>query len=166
MRILLTGTRAPVALDLARAFRACGHEVHGVDSLRSAVLGGVLDSFSLCASPRRQPEAFARDADRIVNAVRSGLIISLCEDIFYWSRLAESHGWPIFAPGLPVLMRLHSKFAFIELARSLALAAPETQRLSPGTGASEYRSVGIQARIFTFRHRCSGPAEKPAPARS
>ncbi len=130
MRILLTGTRAPVALDLARAFRACGHEVHGADSLRSAVLGGALDSFSLCASPRRQPEAFARDADRIVNAIRPGLVISLCEDIFYWSRLAESHGWPIFAPGLPVLMRLHSKFAFIELAHKLGLAAPPTHRIS------------------------------------
>lgn len=129
MNILLTGTRAPVALDLARAFAACGHTVHGVDSLRSAVTGGMLASFTLCASPRRTPDAFAGDAEAVVDRLRPDLIVPLCEEVFYWAQLAGPKGWPLFAPDLATLMRLHSKFAFVELARSLGLDAPETKRL-------------------------------------
>lgn len=127
MRLLLTGTRAPVALDLARAFRACGHEVHGVDSLKTALPGKALNSFTLCTSPRCQPEVFPRDAGALVNRLRPHLVIPLCEDIFYWAQLSERYGWPIFAPDLATLMRLHSKLSFIGMARSLALAVPETQ---------------------------------------
>ncbi len=132
MRILLTGTRAPVTLDLARAFTACGHEVHGVDSLQNPATAGGMLSFTLCASPRRNPEAFAADADALVGRLRPDLVIPLCEDIFYWAQLAGPRSWPLFAPDLAILMRLHSKFAFIELARSLGLDAPETQRLQGG----------------------------------
>ena len=32
-KVLITGARAPVAVDLARAFAAAGHEVHLADSV-------------------------------------------------------------------------------------------------------------------------------------
>ncbi len=129
MKILLTGTRAPVALDLARAFRACGHAVHGADTWPVAVMKGDLDSFTAVAAPRLRPDAFARDAEALVTRLAPDLIIPLCEDIFYWARLAGPQGWPVFAPDLATLMRLHSKFVFVEMAQSLGLSAPKTQRL-------------------------------------
>ena len=129
MRILLTGTRAPVALDLARAFRACGHDVHGADTWPVAVMAGELDSFTACPSPRFRPDAFVRDAEALMARLKPDLVVPLCEEVFYWAQISGPHGWPLFAPDLTTLMRLHSKFAFIELAQSLGLSVPKTQRL-------------------------------------
>ncbi|WP_031235836.1 ATP-grasp domain-containing protein [Asticcacaulis sp. AC402] len=134
MKILLTGTRAPVTRDLASAFTACGHEVHGIDSLAAASTSRALASFTLCAAPARCFDAFARQAEAIVDQLKPDLIVPLCEDIFYWAK--ASHGWPLFAPGLKPLMRLHSKMAFIDQAQALGLSVPKTRRVKPDEGAT------------------------------
>lgn len=151
MKILLTGTRSPVTCDLARAFAACGHEVHGIDSVNGAVARPVLASFTVCAAPARQFDLFAADAREVVERLKPDLIIPLCEDIFYWAR-AASPDWPLFAPGLSVLMQLHSKLAFIRLAQSLNLPAPETRRLTVERPQdyvfkSEFSRFGVGVRI-------------------
>ncbi len=136
MRVLLTGTRAPVALDLARSFRASGHEVHGADHFPVVVMAGELAGFTAHAAPRFAFDAFAREAESIVSRIKPDLIIPLCEEIFHWTK-ASGGRWPLFAPDLAILMRLHSKFAFIELARSLGLDAPETGHLQDTSDVSD-----------------------------
>lgn len=132
MKILLTGIRSPVTLDLAACFSACGHRVHGADSLNLSVARSALDSMHVCAPPAQRFDAFAADAEALVSRLQPDLIIPLCEDIFHWQLAAQSREWPLFAPSLPVLMQLHSKYAFVELALSLGLRAPDTRRLVDG----------------------------------
>lgn len=153
MKILLTGTRSPVTRDLALAFAACGHQVHGIDSVDGSVARPVLDSFTRCAAPVQQFDRFADDARTVVDRLKPDLIIPLCEDIFHWRR-ASTPDWPLFAPDMSVLMRLHSKFAFIGLAQSLGLPAPETQRLDGPTARPEawvfkpeFSRFGVSVRI-------------------
>ncbi|WP_031236570.1 ATP-grasp domain-containing protein [Asticcacaulis sp. AC460] len=133
MKILLTGTRAPVTRDLAAAFAARGHEVHGADSLAAASTTRTLNSFTLHAPPAQRFDAFARDAQALVDRLQPDLILPLCEDIFYWTK--ASQGWPLFAPDLKALIQLHSKFEFVVLADCLGLPVPQTRRLSPGEDA-------------------------------
>ncbi len=153
MNILLTGTRSPVTRDLALAFAACGHQVHGIDSVEGSVARPVLSSFNRCAAPAQQFDRFADDARSIVDRLTPDLIIPLCEDVFHWRR-ASVPGWPLFAPDMGVLMQLHSKFAFNALAQSLGLPAPETQRLDGPTARPEahvfkpeFSRFGVSVRI-------------------
>ncbi|ESQ85270.1 hypothetical protein AEAC466_06035 [Asticcacaulis sp. AC466] len=119
-RILLTGIRAPVAVDLAKVLRHQGHTVFGADVLRSAAFG---DSAHY-RSPVRDPSGFRSDALSLVDRLAPDLIIPLCEDIFHWAKLDV----PLFGPDCPTLMRLHSKLTFSRLAADLGLKVPHTER--------------------------------------
>lgn len=167
MNILLTGTRSPVTRDLALAFAACGHQVHGIDSVDGSVARPVLDSFTRCAAPVQQFDRFAEDARTVVDRLKPDLIISLCEDIFYW-RCASMPDWPLFTPDMGVLMQLHSKFAFIALAQSLGLPAPKTQRLDGPTERPEacvfkpeFSRFGVSVRIKPSQAPQAAPTANP-----
>lgn len=125
-RILVTGARAPVARDLARALTAAGHDVHLADVFRTSTTGGC--QWHSYASPVWQPGRFALDVEEINIDFKPDLIIPLCEEIFH---LAGIPGLPLFAPGRNTLLRLHSKLDFILWAQSLGLDAPATRRATP-----------------------------------
>jgi hypothetical protein len=137
MKILLTGTRSPVTRDLAQIFTGCGHEVHGTDSVNGRVALPYLTSFTRLTAPVPRFDAFAAEARALIERLQPDLVIPLCEDIFHW-RCAVPPGWPLFAPDLKVLMQLHSKFAFVALAQSLGLPAPETRRTPTGDPPQDY----------------------------
>jgi hypothetical protein len=167
MNILLTGTRSPVTRDLARAFAACGHSVHGIDSVDGAVARPLLDSFTTCAAPVQRFDLFAEDARAIVDRLAPDLIIPLCEDIFHW-RHAAAPDWPLFAPDMSVLMQLHSKFAFVALAQSLGLPAPETQRFDGPVARPEayvfkpeFSRFGVSVRIQPQKAPRNAPSGNP-----
>lgn len=169
MKILLTGTRSPVTLDLVRAFTSCGHEVHGADSLRFEFSARALSSFTLIAAPNTHYDVFAADAQNLIDRLKPDLIVPLCEDVFHWTRLGSGQGWPLFAPPLERLMTLHSKYEFIELAKSLGLNVPETRRFLHHDDADpsryvfkpEYSRFGEQALIRPNRAPVSRTAENP-----
>ncbi|MFT3996670.1 MAG: ATP-dependent carboxylate-amine ligase [Asticcacaulis sp.] len=161
MKLLLTGTRAPVTVDLTRAFAACGHTVYGMDSRRTPLTQSVLSGFSLCASPRQNSEAFARDAAQCVERLRPDLIIPLCEDIFYWAQIAEGRGWPLFAPDLKTLMRLHSKFTFAQMASELGLNVPPTRRLSPSDSIDRPQTSVFKPEFSRFGARLHIRPQRP-----
>jgi len=167
MNILLTGTRSPVTSDLALALAACGHQVHGIDSVDGSVARPGLRSFTRCAAPAQQFDRFAHDARAAIDRLAPDLIIPLCEDIFHWRR-ASTPDWPLFAPDMGVLMQLHSKFAFIALAQSLGLPAPKTQRLDGPTGRPEtyvfkpeFSRFGVGVRIKPRQVPQGAPARNP-----
>jgi len=127
-RILITGARAPVALDLARSLQVAGHEVHLADVFRPRMLGGF--SRHTYASPVDAPDAFSVDVARLNASLAPDLIIPLCEEVFHLARLARDRPLPLYAPAFDMLMRLHSKLAFNAWARGLGLDAPMTERVS------------------------------------
>ena len=136
-RVLVTGARAPVALDLARAFRAAGCDVTLADSVRPFAASLSRPRFQILRlpPPRRAFRAF-RDRLRIV-AAEYALIVPTCEEVFWLAAAADLDGWSdrLFAPAIGPLRNLHSKARFPALAREAGVEAPATWALASAADA-------------------------------
>jgi len=119
-RILITGGRAPAALELARQFRKSGCLVFLAESLpvylsrRSSAVSG---AFSVRA-PNQDPDGFAEDLARIAHEASIDVILPTCEEVFFVAR-----AWKTFRALFPAgceawvddpekLRLLHSKWDF------------------------------------------------------
>jgi hypothetical protein len=127
--VLITGARAPVAVDLARSFAAAGYEVHIADSVTgwAARSSRAVATTHLLPSPRADFPGFARALQDLMRRLDPVAIIPTCEEIFYLA--AAGLGDKVLAPPLAMLRTLHSKVAFASHARALGLAAPDTWRI-------------------------------------
>lgn len=129
--VLITGARAPVALDLARTFAAAGWAAHLADCAPSLMARWSRTPAAVhrYASPVADPEGFRRDVGDLLARLSPGLILPTCEEVFHLARLAET--WPdlkrrIHAPGFDVLRTLHSKRLFPQACAAHGLPVPET----------------------------------------
>ncbi|WP_375288742.1 hypothetical protein [Sphingomonas sp.] len=132
--VLVTGARAPVALEVARSFRTLGWTVHLADSVPATAARWARPAFPLHRLPPPRWH-FARFRDALAALVRetgATLVVPTCEEVFYVSAAAPPA--PVFAPSLEVLRRLHSKRLFVDLARDAGVEVPET-RLVTSVGA-------------------------------
>jgi len=136
-RILVTGARAPVALDLARSFRAAGCEVTLADSVRPFAASLSRPRFRILRlpPPRRSFPSFRR----LLRALAGDydLIVPTCEEVFWLAAAAERDGWAdrLFAPMPGSLRTLHSKASFPELAREAGVDAPATWTIASAADA-------------------------------
>ncbi|WP_238649612.1 ATP-grasp domain-containing protein [Paenibacillus piscarius] len=137
--ILITGGRAPVALELARLFKAAGHRVYAAESAvyhLCRVSSAVTASFRV-PSPRHQPQAYVQRLAALAAELGIDLLVPTCEEIFYIAAgLDQFTGCRVLAPERRVLAGLHHKGEFIAMARSFGLAVPDTELLS---SASEWQ---------------------------
>lgn len=137
--ILITGGRAPVALELARLFKAAGHRVYAAESAAyhlCRVSSAVTASFRV-PSPRHQPQAYIQRLAALAAELAIDLLVPTCEEIFYIAAgLDQFTGCRVLAPERSVLACLHHKGEFIAMARSFGLAVPDTELLS---NASEWQ---------------------------
>lgn len=131
MTILVTGARAPIALDLARSFRAAGREVHLADSVAAHAARWSRPAFPVhrLPPPRRRFAAFRTALGGLVKRLGVTLIVPTCEEVFYVVGAADG-ACPVFAPPLETLRALHSKRAFVDLAAAAGVAVPETRTLT------------------------------------
>ncbi|MGZ8308098.1 MAG: hypothetical protein ACXWU6_16120 [Allosphingosinicella sp.] len=127
-RVMVTGARAPVALDLARSFRAAGCDVTLADSVRpfAASLSRPRVRILRLPPPRRDFEAFRARLRAL--AGDHDLIVPTCEEVFWLAAAAERDGWEdrLFAPSIGSLRTLHSKASFPALARRAGVDSPAT----------------------------------------
>jgi hypothetical protein len=127
-RILITGGRAPVALDLARRFAAAGSAVFMADSA-PLFLGRASRSVTRAyrvPSPRTAGKAFAAAIGAIIQTERIEHVVPTCEEVFYLGRYADA--WPgvdLFFPRFDLLRQLHDKGSFPELARGCGAQVPD-----------------------------------------
>jgi predicted ATP-grasp superfamily ATP-dependent carboligase len=129
--VLITGARAPVAVDLGRAFAAAGYAVHFADSVTpwAARLSRAATAVHRLPAPRTAFAAFADALAALAARLDPVAIVPACEEIFYVAAAAERLGGRALAPPLPLLRTLHSKIGFAAHARSLGIAAPDTWRI-------------------------------------
>lgn len=143
--ILITGGRAPVALELARLFKAAGHRVYTAESARyhlCRVSSAVEASFRV-PSPRHEPQAYVRRLAALAAELKIDLLVPTCEEIFYIAAgLDQFTGCRVLSAERRVLAGLHHKGEFIAMARSFGLAVPDTELLS---SAAEWRQAVEQA---------------------
>jgi hypothetical protein len=122
-RVLLTGGRAPVALELARQFAAGGDTVFVADSARHFLARSsraIAGAFQV-PSPRFAPAAFVDAIAAIVASRQITRIVPTCEEVFYLAALGDRlrSATELFCPSLDVLALLHDKWSFSELADSM-----------------------------------------------
>src|SRR5262249_29629714 len=130
MRILVTGSRMPHAVDMIRKLSESGHEVYACDA--EAVAPGshsrYLAGHFVTASPKNDTEQFLDDIEGIVTENEIDVVIPAFEESFYLStgreRLRELTN--LYVARFPNLARLHDKASFQRLATDLELRIPET----------------------------------------
>jgi hypothetical protein len=152
-RVLVTGARALIALDLARSFAAAGWDAHLADSI--APWGASLAPMARgrlhrTAGPRFTFADFCRDLNRLVERLDPALVIPTCEEVFYVAEAAQRGGFAerIFAPPPSLLRRLHSKVEFATLAAEAGVDAPETLRLC---SRADVAALKPRARELVFK---------------
>ena len=151
MNILITGSRAPVAVLLARTLHAAGFTVYTADSLRpnfGQVSRAVAEDF-LLPSPRFAPAECLATLARLAIEKRLDAIIPTCEETFALSagRAALPDSVRLLCPGIDVLDRLHHKGRGIAFARSLGVATPAACTLP------DFQRDGILKRAYSrFSH--------------
>jgi glutathione synthase/RimK-type ligase-like ATP-grasp enzyme len=126
--ILLTGGRAPVTLDLARAFHRAGHTVFMAESLRghlSEPSAAVKANFVVPA-PRSEPEAFVAALKRIIEENQVELLIPTCEEVFHIAKGLSEIPCRVFTQPLATLDRFHNKWKFVLAAGECDLRVPES----------------------------------------
>ena len=144
MRILVTGARAPIAADLAKAFRLTGHRVWLTDSLRWAVASGspYAERYLRLPPPRREPEAFAAALIQACVAYEIDTIVPTSEEVFWLAALRERlpKSVALRTSDLGLLRRLHDKAAFAKLACELGYGAKANRVLTSHAQAADLGS--------------------------
>jgi hypothetical protein len=140
--VLVTGTRAPATLDLARRLWRQGVRVIGADSMRFPI-GSFSRAFAAhhrVPPPRQDREGFLGAIEAIAHREQVDLIWPTCEEVLHLAtgKASLDAVAPVFCPPLEVLDRLHHKLHFAELVRELAteVAVPES-RPAPAALVSE-----------------------------
>ncbi|MEK3721861.1 ATP-grasp domain-containing protein [Paenibacillus sp. FSL H8-0034] len=131
MNILLTGGRAPVALELARMLAKAGHRVDLAESVPHHLCRkskAIAQSF-LVPKPNQDPEAYISALSRIIGQRNIQVLLPTCEEIFWIARgLAKLQSLcKVISAPLEQLKRLHSKWEFIRRAEAFGFAVPQTQ---------------------------------------
>ncbi len=128
MNILLTGGRAPAALELARAFHRAGHTVFMAESLRGHLSqpSAAIKANFVVPAPRQEQDAFILALKKIIKENKIDLLIPTCEEIFHVAMRREELPCAVFAEPINKLDQLHNKWKFVSTAVDYGLAIPET----------------------------------------
>jgi hypothetical protein len=128
MRVLVTSSRMPFALDEIRKLGKAGHYVVATDTFRTAPGSHTRHAakWTVTASPRFGTRRFIDEVVQICRTEAIDLVLPSFEEAFYLAFHAEeiTRHAALFTSSFDVLARLHDKPRFMELARSLGLRTP------------------------------------------
>src|SRR5918994_1878744 len=130
MRLLITSSRMPFALDAIRKLGERGHEVFACDSYaaspgsHSKYLAGHFTT----ASPSADPDGFAGDVERIARENEIEIVLPMFEEAFYLAAQHEriSAVTRLYAPPFRTLAKVHDKGSFQELCDRPEIRTPRT----------------------------------------
>lgn len=125
--ILITGARAPVALELARSFKQQGHRVLLADSLRLTLgrWSNAVDKYWVLPPPRHQAAAFAAKIKRIIATENVTHLVPTCEEAFYISLFKNELACKTWCAEAELMDALHNKRTFPQVAKPF-FHIPET----------------------------------------
>ena len=127
LNILITGARAPIALELARAFHRAGHRVYMADAqhLTLSRWSNSVYQYLIFPSPTRHTEAFIRALEQMISEHHIDHLIPTCEEAFFISRYRQRLLCKAWVSPFELMHDLHNKDTFIKMARPF-FAVPET----------------------------------------
>lgn len=132
MNILLTGGRAPVTLDLARAFHRAGHTVFMAESLRGHLSqpSNAIKANFVVPAPRQEGEAFLAALKKIIEENQVELLIPTCEEVFHIAKGLDKLPCRVFTEPLGKLDGYHNKWKFVVKAGDCDLRVPESMLIT------------------------------------
>lgn len=140
--ILISGGRAPVALDFARKFKRMGWRVLVAESMLVHLCqhSRAVDDCFTVPSPRFEPDKFIATLCHIIQQENVDLLLPTCEEVFTIGKGYEqlSQYCKVFTEPIARLLPLHSKVQFIELARAYDLPVSETTVITQLIEAEKY----------------------------
>ncbi|MVP01151.1 ATP-dependent carboxylate-amine ligase [Paenibacillus lutrae] len=145
--VLITGGRAPAALELARQLDAAGYRVYAADSVARPLIrySASIQQFYRVPGPRFNRRQFLSRLLDIIGIHRIQVLIPTCEEIFYVAEgkaELEAGGCRVFTDDLDKLLQLHSKWAFNQLVQAMGLPAPRTLLLTSYGELSQLHDPG------------------------
>jgi predicted ATP-grasp superfamily ATP-dependent carboligase len=130
MRILITSSRMPYAVGMARKMAAAGHTVYASDAydLAPGSHSKYLTGHFVTGSPRDATEQFIDDVERIASENEIDVIVPSFEEVFYLATQRERLDavTSLYAPPFETLARVHDKATFQELTDRLGIRTPKT----------------------------------------
>lgn len=145
MRFLMTGSRAPVALDLSRRLHRAGHVVFHADSLRQGMgkwSNSAAQSFRVprpVDSPRRYVESLAA----IVQQQTIDWLIPTCEEVFFIAAHRSLLNCRVLVDEFEKLSAIHNKWTFSQTAANEHASPPETLLLKAGDNGDQTLSASF-----------------------
>lgn len=127
-RVLVTGGRAPVALDIARRLRKSGHLVVMADSLQDALgfRSNAIDSAVLLPRPVDGIEAYIKRLNEVIAKHTIETVFPTCEEIFFLAKARDQLAAPVFGESFDALRRVHDKATFAHEFSGEEVRVPET----------------------------------------
>lgn len=167
--VIVSGARAPAALDIMRAFATHGWRVIAADSVAMppARFSRAVSRYVRLPGPALDRTAFASAVRRLADEVAPDLWIPTCEEIFHLAELKPAHfpDLPLVAPPFADLVAVHDKATFAEIAGRIGLAPAESIRV---TDRAQLDDLKPRARDMVFKPVWSRFAERilirPQPA--
>ncbi len=132
--ILITGARAPIALELARSFAQDGHRVIMADSLRFTIArwSNAVSTYYKIASPRYNLTQFVENIQAIIAKEGVTHFIPTCEEAIYVSVHKAKFACKVWTANGDLTLKLHNKFSFTQF-KSEDFPIPETALVSDFT---------------------------------
>ncbi|OXM82921.1 ATP-grasp domain-containing protein [Paenibacillus rigui] len=132
-KVLLTGGRAPAALEMARLLAAAGCEVIAAESAAHhlcRVSRAVKRSYRV-PGPAEDPASFIAALEAVIRQEAIDWLIPTCEELYFiaagYERLSQQ--CRVFTAPLAQLRKLHSKWHFIRSAEHHGFSVPKTVRI-------------------------------------
>ena len=151
MNILITNTRAPGGLELARLLHQAGHRVFSFESFRFH-LG--LNSKSIiknyhCSSPRFKPNEYVNQINNVIERENIEMIIPCFEESFYISKFQKKINCSnIYVENIDLLRKVHHKYDFIKLSIELGLNVPESHLIE---SQEDFDQLGLKSNDYVFK---------------
>ncbi len=128
---MITGGRAPVALELARLLHETGCTIYVAESAEYHLcrVSAVVEASFTVPPPRREPLAYIAELESLIERWQIDLLVPMCEEIFYIANFLERLGrhCRVLSDSLELLGQLHHKYRFIEMAEAYGLPVPDTR---------------------------------------
>jgi predicted ATP-grasp superfamily ATP-dependent carboligase len=150
VKVLVTSSRMPFALDAIRKLGESGHEVFACDSYEASPgsHSRYLAGHFTTASASEDPQQFASDVERIAGVNDIEVVVPMFEEVFYLAAQHErlSKVTRLYAPPFRTLAQVHDKGTFQELCDRLEIRTPHTTLAHSEAELKE--AVGSYPRYF------------------
>ncbi len=133
-RFLITGARAPVALELLRNLSRNGHQVYIADCLDYPLAKNsrYIEKYRRITGPENCLKMFEKDLIYYLKKEKIDYLLPTCEEIFYISFLKSklSKYCQVLCDDFSLLSKLHSKYSIMELALNCSIKLPATKKIN------------------------------------